>query len=86
MQVVPTTPHGGPPSVASTNWGSGNVVDTEIRYGQRSGNIKMKKVRSMDKILRKNGFGGDEINEYEREPLIAGITGAGIIGGEYARV
>ncbi len=91
MQVVPTTPMGGPPGSTSglhSKWGGGNVVDTEVRYGQRSGSVQMKVSKSMERILqRKNGYGGGG-EAFEREPLIddavvpaAGGNG-GIIGGE----
>ena len=64
------------------------VVDTELRYGQRTGGVQMRKVTSMDKIKRhvsnvKNGYtnggGGGEDNTYEREPL---IKNPGVIGGK----
>ena len=48
----------------------------------------MKKVRSMDKILRgqpKNGF-ARESNRHDREPLIAGNGMAGVIGGEWTNI
>ena len=66
------------------------VVDTELRYGQRTGGVQMRKVTSMDKIKRhvsnvKNGYsngGGGEDNMYEREPLLTNPASQGVIGGE----
>ncbi|XP_059092297.1 band 7 protein AGAP004871-like isoform X1 [Tigriopus californicus] len=74
---------------------SHDVVDTEIRFGQRSGNIRMKKVKSVEKILRsqsRNGFGRGMSergrNNHEKEPLINGShhdnsgISFGVIGAE----
>ena len=64
------------------------MVDTELRYGQRTGGVQMRKVTSMDKIKRhvsnvKNGYGAkDDAENYEREPLITGNNNRGVIGGE----
>ena len=69
------------------------VVDTELRYGQRTGGVQMRKVTSMDKIKRhvsnvKNGYsngGGGEDNMYEREPLLTNPASQGVIGGESSK-
>ena len=65
------------------------VVDTELRYGQRTGGVQMRKVTSMDKIKRhvsnvKNGYtnGGGDGGAFEREPLITNPANTGVIGGK----
>lgn len=74
---------------------SHDVVDTELRFAHRSGNIRMKKVKSVEKILRsqsRNGFGRGvserDRNNHEKEPLINGSyhdnsgISFGVIGGK----
>lgn len=72
-------------------------MDTELRYGPRSGNVQLKKVRSMDKILKhaRNGVNGGRgvvgggaggiggRGGYESEPLLNGMGNMqGVIGGK----